>query len=340
MSASTTAEFIAGMPKAELHLHIEGTFEPELMVAIGRRNSAALPWPDAETARKAYAFSDLQSFLDIYYLATSVLLHERDFYDVSIAYLRKAASQNVRHAEIFFDPQTHMARGIPFETIIRGIGSALQEARSSLNISTRLIMCILRHLSEEEGMEVFRQALAWRHWISGIGLDSAERNNPPSRFRNLFGLAHRAGFLTVAHAGEEGSSTYIREALDILKVNRIDHGVHCLDDEGLVEELARRRIPLTVCPLSNVRLKVFPNMREHNLKRMLQRGLCVTVNSDDPAYFGGYINENYIEAATALDLSASELVQLARNSFNASSLSAMQKSLYLQELDRYTEKNL
>jgi adenosine deaminase len=335
---STLATFIAGMPKAELHLHIEGALEPELMIEIGRRNGVELPWPDAESARRAYDFRDLQSFLDIYYRATSVLIREEDFYDLTTAYLRKAASQHVRHAEVFFDPQTHTARGIAIETVIRGIEGALRDAHGNLNLSTKLIMCILRHLSEREGMEIFRQALPWRRSITGIGLDSAERNNPPSKFRNLFELARREGFMTVAHAGEEEGAASVREALDILQISRIDHGVRCMEDERLVAELVRRQIPLTVCPLSNIRLRVFPSMQAHNLKRMLQRGLCVSINSDDPAYFGGYVNENYIEAADALGFERSDLVQLARNSFIASSLDTIQKQLYLNELQRYDEE--
>jgi adenosine deaminase len=335
---STLATFIAGMPKAELHLHIEGALEPELMIEIGRRNGVELPWPDAESARRAYDFRDLQSFLDSYYRATSVLIREEDFYDLTTAYLRKAASQHVRHAEVFFDPQTHTARGIAIETVIRGIEGALRDAHRNLNLSTKLIMCILRHLSEREGMEIFRQALPWRHSITGIGLDSAERNNPPSKFRNLFELARREGFMTVAHAGEEEGAASVREALDILQISRIDHGVRCMEDERLVAELVRRQIPLTVCPLSNIRLRVFPSMQAHNLKRMLQRGLCVSINSDDPAYFGGYVNENYIEAADALGFERSDIVQLARNSFIASSLDTIQKQLYLNELQRYDEE--
>ncbi|NTW94700.1 MAG: adenosine deaminase [Chlorobiaceae bacterium] len=335
---STLATFIAGMPKAELHLHIEGALEPELMIEIGRRNGVELPWPDAESARRAYDFRDLQSFLDIYYRATSVLIREEDFYDLTTAYLRKAASQHVRHAEVFFDPQTHTARGIAIETVIRGIEGALRDAHGNLNLSTKLIMCILRHLSEREGMEIFRQALPWRRSITGIGLDSAERNNPPSKFRNLFELARREGFMTVAHAGEEEGAASVREALDILQISRIDHGVRCMEDERLVAELVRRQIPLTVCPLSNIRLRVFPSMQAHNLKRMLQRGLCVSINSDDPAYFGGYVNENYIEAADALGFERSDIVQLARNSFIASSLDTIQKQLYLNELQRYDEE--
>lgn len=326
------------MPKAELHLHIEGALEPELMIEIGHRNGVELPWPDAESARRAYDFRDLQSFLDIYYRATSVLIREEDFYDLTTAYLRKAASQHVRHAEVFFDPQTHTARGIAIETVIRGIEGALRDAHRNLNLSTKLIMCILRHLSEREGMEIFRQALPWRRSITGIGLDSAERNNPPSKFRNLFELARREGFMTVAHAGEEEGAASVREALDILQISRIDHGVRCMESERLVAELVRRQIPLTVCPLSNIRLRVFPSMQAHNLKRMLQRGLCVSINSDDPAYFGGYVNENYIEAADALGFERSDLVQLARNSFIASSLDTIQKQLYLNELQRYDEE--
>ncbi|MBM3161754.1 MAG: adenosine deaminase [Chlorobi bacterium] len=336
---TTLENFAAGMPKAELHLHIEGTLEPEMMIAIGQRNGVELPWPNARAARKAYDFRDLQSFLDIYYRATSVLLLEQDFYELTIAYLRKAASQNVRHTEIFFDPQTHLARGVSFETILRGIELALEEAHRTLKVSTKLIMCILRHLSEEEGLDVFRQALSWRRWINGIGLDSSEHGNPPSKFRNLFERARAEGFFTVAHAGEEGNASCIREALAILGVSRIDHGVHCMEDEKLVAMLAEKQIPLTVCPLSNVRLKVFASMQDHNLKQMLRRGLCVTVNSDDPAYFGGYVNENYSQAALALALEGNDLVRLARNSFNASWISTVQKALYLQELDRYCKDN-
>lgn len=330
--------FISGIPKAELHLHIEGSLEPELMVAIGMRNGVALPFPDPESARKAYQFEDLQSFLDVYYRSTSVLLTGEDFYDLTIAYLRKAASQNVRHAEIFFDPQSHTARGVAFETVISGIERALVEANRTLDISTKLIMCILRHLSELEGLETLEKALPWKHWIAGIGLDSSERDNPPEKFRNLFERARREGFLTVAHAGEEGGAASVRQALDTLHVSRIDHGVRCMEDKTLVDELVRRQIPLTVCPLSNVRLKVFRSMKEHNIKKMLQRGLCVTINSDDPAYFGGYINENYIEAADALDLDRNDIIRLAQNSFAASSLSTVHKELYMKEIECYTRQ--
>jgi adenosine deaminase len=333
---NSLAGFIAGIPKAELHLHIEGTLEPELMITLGKRNGVSLPFPDAETARKAYQFNDLQSFLDIYYQATAVLITEEDFYDLTIAYLTKAASQHVRHAEIFFDPQSHTNRGIAFETVIRGIERAVVAAHSSLHISTKLIMCILRHLSEKEGLEIFEKALAWKQWIAGIGLDSSERGNPPEKFSTLFKKAHREGFFTVAHAGEEGSAASVRKTLETLHVTRIDHGVHCMEDEELVAELVQKQIPLTVCPLSNVRLKVFETMKQHNLKAMLQKGVCVTINSDDPAYFGGYVNENYLEAANALQLDRNDIIQLAQNSFIASSLSTVHKQLYLHEIERYS----
>ncbi len=333
---NSLAGFIAGIPKAELHLHIEGTLEPELMITLGKRNGVSLPFPDAETARKAYQFNDLQSFLDIYYQATAVLITEEDFYDLTIAYLTKAASQHVRHAEIFFDPQSHTNRGIAFETVIRGIERAVVEANSSLHISTKLIMCILRHLSEKEGLEIFEKALAWKQWIAGIGLDSSERGNPPEKFSTLFKKAHHEGFFTVAHAGEEGSAASVRKTLETLHVTRIDHGVHCMEDEELVAELVQKQIPLTVCPLSNVRLKVFETMKQHNLKAMLQKGVCITINSDDPAYFGGYVNENYLEAANALQLDRNDIIQLAQNSFIASSLSTVHKQLYLHEIERYS----
>jgi adenosine deaminase len=326
-------QLIEALPKAELHLHIEGSLEPEMMIEIGRRNAIALPFADAEEARRAYAFDNLQSFLDIYYRGASVLLRERDFYDLTRAYLSKAASQNVCHTEIFFDPQTHTSRGIPFETVVTGITKALEEGRRSMGVTSRLIMCILRHLSEKEGLEMFDRALACRESIHGIGLDSSELGNPPSKFRKLYDRAHAEGFATVAHAGEEGLPGYIRQALDLLHVSRIDHGVRCMEDDALVEELVRRRIPLTVCPLSNVKLRVFASMREHNLKQMLERGLMVTVNSDDPAYFGGYVNENYFAAAEALGLTAVQVATLAANSFRASFLDATETGRHLREIE-------
>ena len=329
--------FISGIPKAELHLHIEGTLEPEMMVALGKRNGAALPYPDAESARRAYAFKDLQSFLDIYYQAASVLLYEQDFYDLTIAYLKKAAAQNVRHAEIFFDPQTHTSRGIAFDTVIKGIDSALRDGEQQFGITTRLIMCILRHLSEKEGLTTLEKALDYKKIITGIGLDSSELGNPPDKFRELYNRAHKEGFLTVAHAGEEGNADYIWQALNTLHVARIDHGVRSTEDDMLVEKLVRSQIPLTVCPLSNIKLGVFPSMKEHNLKQMLDKGLCVTVNSDDPAYFGGYVNENYLAVQKALNLDRADIVRLAENSFNASFINAEQKKQYLAEISVFVE---
>ena len=329
--------FISGIPKAELHLHVEGTLEPEQMIAIGKRNNVALPYPDAESARKAYAFKDLQSFLDIYYQAASVLIYEQDFYDLTMAYLKKAAAQNVRHAEIFFDPQTHTSRGIAFDTVIKGIDSALRDGEQQLGITTRLIMCILRHLSEKEGLTTLEKALEYKKIITGIGLDSSELGNPPDKFRELYNRAHKEGFLTVAHAGEEGNADYIWQALNTLHVARIDHGVRSMEDDMLVEKLVRSQIPLTVCPLSNVKLGVFPSMKEHNLKQMLDKGLCVTVNSDDPAYFGGYVNENYLAVQKALNLDRADIVRLAENSFNASFINAEQKKQYLAEISVFVE---
>lgn len=332
MTNSLSGSFAEALPKAELHLHIEGTLEPELMFEIGRRNDVPLPYADAAEARQAYTFDCLQSFLDIYYRASSVLLHERDFYDLTMAYLRKAASQNVRHAEIFFDPQSHTSRGVAFGTVLSGIVGALEEGRRTLGISTRLIMCILRNLSQEEGLETFETALSFRDSIDGIGLDSSELGNPPVKFRELYDKAHKAGFMTVAHAGEEGHADYLWQALRVLNVSRIDHGVRCMEDGSLVEELVRRQIPLTVCPLSNVKLRVFGTMQEHNLKQMLDRGLLITVNSDDPAYFGGYINENYRAVQEALGLDREHLVRLAENSFKASFLPEGEKQRHLDEL--------
>lgn len=311
-------QLIRTIPKAELHIHIEGSLEPELMFEIAQRNGVKLRYGSVEELRRAYDFTNLQSFLDIYYEAASVLLHERDFYDMTMAYLRRAAADNVRHSEIFFDPQTHTARGIPFATVINGITRALAEG----GISTRLILCFLRHLSAESAMATLEGALPFKERIIAVGLDSSEVGNPPSKFAAVFARARAEGFLAVAHAGEEGPPSYIREALDVLHVKRIDHGVRCLEDPALVEELVARQIPLTVCPLSNVKLRVFPSMKEHNLRKLLQHGLRVTINSDDPAYFGGYIVDNYLAVAEALSLTEDEIRQLARNSFEASFLSA------------------
>jgi adenosine deaminase len=337
MSQTLVAEaaFAAGLPKAELHLHIEGTLEPALMFELARRNRVRLPYASVEEVRRAYVFSDLQSFLDIYYAGCQVLLAEEDFYDLTWAYLQRAAVQGVRHAEIFFDPQTHTDRGVPFETVVTGIHRALQDGRARLNVSSGLILCFLRHLSEDAALATLARALPFRHWILAVGLDSSELGHPPAKFKAAYARAREAGFLAVAHAGEEGPPSYIWEALDMLRARRIDHGVRSLEDERLVARLVEEQIPLTVCPLSNVRLRVFPDLRSHNLKQMLDRGLLVTVNSDDPAYFGGYVAENFQAAAAALNLSRDQLITLARNSFTASFLPEQQKRAYFEEVARF-----
>ena len=332
------AAFVAALPKAELHLHIEGTLEPELMFAIAARNHVSLPYASVEEVRAAYRFSNLQDFLDIYYAGANALLEMQDFYDLTWAYLERAFAQNVRHVEIFFDPQTHTGRGVAFATVIDGINRALDDAEARLGVTSRLIMCFLRHLDEADALETLDAAMAYRDRIAGVGLDSSERGNPPGKFREVFRRARAAGFVAVAHAGEEGPAEYVREALDVLEVVRIDHGNNALDDAGLVAELVRRRIPLTVCPLSNVKLRVVDDIRDHPLKRMLNLGLFVTVNSDDPAYFGGYVNENYIAVAEALGLTREELGQLARNSFEASLLHAEVKSALMAEVDAVMQR--
>jgi adenosine deaminase len=333
-------DFLRGLPKAELHLHIEGTLEPELMFAIARRNGVPLKYAGVEEARKAYRFGSLQSFLDIYYEGAGVLRSERDFHELTMAYLERAAADGVRHAEIFFDPQTHTARGVAFEIVVGGIHSALAESESRFGLTSKLILCFLRHLSAGEAARTLADALAFRDWICGVGLDSSEAGNPPSKFEGVFAKAREAGLLAVAHAGEEGPPAYIREALDLLHARRIDHGVRCLEDPELVAELAERRIPLTVCPLSNVKLGIFPTLAQHNLKELLRRGLCVTVNSDDPAYFGGYVAENYRAVAEALGLSREDLVALAKNSFEASFLPPDEKRRWMDAVDAYAAKSV
>ena len=313
-------DFIAGLPKAELHLHIEGTLEPELMFEMARRNGVALPFRSVDEVRRAYEFTDLQSFLDIYYRAADVLRTRDDFRDMTLAYFRKAASQNVRHAEIFFDPQTHTHRGIPMETVIGGIRDAQLEAERDLNLTSKLILCFLRHLSEDDALKTFDEAMPFRDALSAVGLDSSERGHPPRKFARVFARARDAGLQAVAHAGEEGPPEYVWEALDVLGVRRIDHGVRCLEDPKLVDRLVADQIPLTVCPLSNIKLRVFDTMRDHNLRALLDRGVKVTINSDDPAYFGGYVNENYIAAAEELKLTREEVERIAKNSFEASFL--------------------
>jgi len=326
--------FIHNLPKAELHLHIEGTLEPELLFVLAERNSVKLPYASIEAARKTYNFSSLQDFLNTYYQCARVLLHEQDFYDLTLAYLKRVASQNVRHAEIFFDPQTHTAHGVAFETMLDGITGALQDGKREPGISSKLILCFLRDLSAKSAMETLRQALPYKDCIIAVGLDSSEIGNPPGKFREVFDLARTEGFLCVAHAGEEGPPGYIREALDILKVVRIDHGVKCQQDETLMRRLIDTQIPLTICPLSNIKLRIFDKMRDHNFKYLLERGLCVTINSDDPAYFGGYIEENYIDLQQALELTREQLAQAAKNSFTASFLGDIEKQRYIDEIDR------
>lgn len=321
------------IPKAELHLHIEGTLEPELMFEVARRNRVNLPYASVDAVRRAYVFSDLQSFLDIYYAACSVLRQERDFYDLAWAYLQRAAAQNVRRAEIFFDPQTHTDRGVPMETVIGGLHRAIQDGQSRLGISAALILCFLRHLSAESAMATLRAALPYRRAIIAVGLDSSEVGHPPEKFRAVFEKALEEGLLTVAHAGEEGPPAYVWQALDQLHVTRIDHGVRSLEDPALVERLRAEQVPLTVCPLSNVKLRVFPSLERHTLKEMLARGLRATVNSDDPAYFGGYVEDNFRAARTALNLSADDVITLARNSLEASFLPSEEKRGHLQRID-------
>lgn len=327
--------WLRGLPKVELHLHIEGTLEPDLMFALARRNDVALPFASVEDVRRAYVFHNLDSFLNIYYAGCRVLVREQDFYDLTWAYLARVAAQNLRHTEIFFDPQSHTVRGIPFEIVVRGIHRALEDGRRWWAISSKLIMCFLRDLSADAAMEVLEHAAPFVAWIAGVGLDSSEVGNPPEKFRRVFERARAEGFLAVAHAGEEGPPEYIWQALDLLKVRRIDHGVRCIEDARLVRRLAEEQVPLTVCPLSNVKLRVFPALADHNLKRLLDLGLCVTVNSDDPAYFGGYIEENFRAAHEALGLTRADMQRLAANAVRASFLSAEQKQQLRAELGGY-----
>lgn len=321
------------LPKAELHVHIEGTFEPDLIFTIAQRNGITLKYPSVEALRAAYLFSDLQSFLDVYYAGMHVLRTEADYFDLTIAYLQRARAQNVRHAEIFFDPQAHTSRGVAFETVIEGITAALRAGQSRLGITSHLIMCFLRDLPVSSAMETLEQAVRYRDRIVAVGLDSAERDHPPSDFVTVFEHARTEGFLTVAHAGEEGPPEYVWEALDLLRVSRIDHGIRSLEDPQLVERLRRQRVPLTVCPFSNVKLHVVPDLAHHPLKRMLDAGLVATVNSDDPAYFGGYVGENFVQTAAALYLTDDDLVTLARNSFEASFIDDVSKRRFYDEID-------
>ena len=330
--------FIHGIPKAELHIHVEGSLEPELMIELADKNGIRLPYDSMADIRRAYDFKSLRSFLDIYYQGAKVLVTEDDFYQMTRAYLQKAAGQNVRHTEIFFDPQTHTARGIPFETIVKGIHRALSDAGRQWGLSSKLIMCFLRDLSAAEAVTTLEQALPFKDFIAGVGLDSAELGHPPEKFKGVFDLARQNGFRTVAHAGEEGPPEYIWQALNALNAERIDHGVRCVEDAGLVEYLVKEKVPLTVCPLSNIKLRIFDTLRRHNFKQMLDLGLCVTINSDDPAYFGGYIEDNFQALQAVHNLSYQDIYKIVRNSFTASFLTRAEKQKYLNELDGFVSE--
>ena len=330
-------DFIHGLPKAELHLHIEGSLEPELMFALAQRNGVTLPYASVDEVRAAYNFSDLQSFLDLYYAGAAVLQNEQDFYDLTMAYVQRALADNVRHVELFFDPQTHTVRGVAISAVFTGIARALRQARAENGFSARMIFCFLRHLSEEDAFVALETALPIREeyadlW-NGIGLDSGEVGNPPEKFANVFARARELGFRVVAHAGEEGPPAYVHGALDVLKVERIDHGVRSEEDPALMQRLAQNQMPLTVCPLSNLKLCVVKDLRDHNLARLLRAGLRVTINSDDPAYFGGYMNANFLATAEALALTRNELIELARNSFTAAFVTEQERQPWLDELN-------
>lgn len=333
--AISLPQLIQTIPKAELHIHIEGSLEPELMFTLAQRNGVPIPYQTVDEVRSAYQFENLQSFLDLYYAGAAVLQTEQDFYDLTWAYLQKCAAQTVRHTEIFFDPQTHTDRGIPFEVVLSGIRQALQDGQQQWGISSKLILCFLRHLSAEAAMATLEQALPHQEAIAAVGLDSSEQGHPPIKFQSVFDRARAEGFLTVAHAGEEGPAEYIWQALQLLKVARIDHGVRCVEDPALVDYLVEHLIPLTVCPLSNVKLCVFERMEQHNIKQLLDRGLRVTVNSDDPAYFGGYVAENFQATADALHLTPQDLYRLCRQSFQSSFLSPAEIQSRLEELDAF-----
>ncbi len=326
-------ELLRRMPKAELHIHVEGSLEPELMFELAARNGVKLPYASVDELRRAYAFTNLQSFLDIYYAGASVLLHEQDFFDMAWAYLQRAHADNVLRAEIFFDPQTHTARGVAMGTVIDGLHRACMQARAQLGVDAELILCFLRHLSEAEAFDTLEAALPYRDKFIGVGLDSSEVGHPPEKFARVFAKCRELGLHLVAHAGEEGPPAYVWTALDLLRVERIDHGVQSAKDPALVQRLQRDRIPLTMCPLSNLKLCVFPSLAQHNLKQLLEAGLCVTVNSDDPAYFGGSINDNFVQLAQAVGLDAQHAYQLARNSFEASFAGQERKREYVAQLD-------
>lgn len=329
------SNFIQQLPKVELHLHIEGTLEPEMMFELAQRNQITLPFTSPEEVQAAYEFTNLQSFLDIYYQGANVLINEPDFYDLTYAYLTRCHKDNVIHSEIFFDPQTHTERGIPFDTVINGIHRALQDGREEFGITSRIIMCFLRHLDEESAFISLGQALEHKDKIIGVGLDSSELGHPPEKFTRVFAKAREEGFLTVAHAGEEGPVTNIHDSLELLKVSRIDHGVRCVDDADLVDYLAKTRMPLTVCPLSNTKLKVFDQMQDHNIVELLRKGLCVTINSDDPAYFGGYMTDNFLAVDKSHGLTWEELAQFTLNAIEASFVSREEKLELTAQLDAF-----
>ena len=336
-------QLLREMPKAELHIHIEGSLEPELIFELAKRNNVSLPYANVEALRAAYAFTNLQSFLDIYYAGASVLLHEQDFYDMAWAYLKRAAADHVVHTEMFFDPQTHTERGVPMSVVINGLHRACSDAQTQLGVSAQLILCFLRHLSEEAALQTFQEALPFKDKFIGVGLDSSEVGHPPEKFKNVFALAKAHGLHLVAHAGEEGPPAYMWSALDVLHVERIDHGVQAVYDAALMERLAKDGTPLTVCPLSNQKLCVFPNLKDHSLVQLLDAGLCVTINSDDPAYFGGYLNDNFIQTFEALPLDAGHAYKLATNSIVASFVSDVQKNQWLhalkQTFQRFVEQD-
>ena len=325
--------FINKSPKAELHLHIEGSLEPELMFKLSKRNKIEIPFKSVEEIKAAYDFTNLDSFLKIYYEGSNVLINEEDFFDLTWEYILRCKQENIVHTEIFFDPQSHLPRGVSFDTVITGIDKALKKAHKDFGITSKIIMCFLRHLDEDQCFDVLRQACNYKDKIIGVGLDSSEKGNPPTKFKKLFDQAMKEGFLTVAHAGEEGPPEYIWDSLNLLKVKRIDHGVQCLKDEKLVDKLIKEQIPLTVCPLSNIKLCVFDKLEDHNLKKMMSRGLRVMVNSDDPAYFGGYLNKNLIETAKALDLDINDVKQLLQNSFKSSFLNEDSKNNWLSKIN-------
>ena len=324
--------FINKSPKAELHLHIEGSLEPELMFKLSKRNKIEIPFKSVEEIKAAYDFTNLDSFLKIYYEGSNVLINEEDFFDLTWEYILRCKQDNIVHTEIFFDPQSHLPRGVSFDTVISGIDKALKKAHKDFGITSKIIMCFLRHLDEDQCFDVLKQACNYKDKIIGVGLDSSEKGNPPTKFKRLFDQAIKEGFLTVAHAGEEGPPEYIWDSLNLLKVKRIDHGVQCLKDEKLVDKLSKEQIPLTVCPLSNVKLCVFDKLEDHNLKKMMKKGLRVMVNSDDPAYFGGYLNKNLIETSKALNLQIDDVKELIENSFKSSFLNEESKNNWLSKI--------